>query len=256
MFVRILMFATAAGLTGLAPAPTRYKVDQRVESKVDLSAFGQGEQPQSQAFVWFFSASYVDSAGGTVLDVVLDSAQVDLGMAPVPAGALDSARGAVFHGYMDASGKVRSLKGSKSGILVGQFEAFLKGFHPRVKVGSKTGDTWTDTLDVESKTTQAATKSHTITTFVMGGTEAWDGGQAARLDAKFTTDMTGTMETPGGSADMEGKSSGTSIFYLGRDGRYLGGKTTSTGDASISGAFAPAAIPVKSTTTITVTILK
>jgi hypothetical protein len=68
--------------------------------------------------------------------------------------------------------------------------------------------------------------------------------------------MTGTMETPAGSADMEGKSTGSATFYLAKDGRYLGGKTTSSGDASISGAFAPAAIPVKNSTTITVNVIK
>jgi hypothetical protein len=256
MFVRSALLVTVAGLVGAAPSPTRYKVDQRVESKMDLSAFGQGEQVQSQAFVWFLTASYSDSAAGTVMHVVLDSLQADLGMAPVPPGAIDSAKGTVFHGFMDASGKVLSLKASKSGLLTDQFEGFLKGFQPRLKRAAKLGDSWTDTLDVETKSAQITSKTHTITTYSMGGVETWDGVQATKLEAAFSAAMTGTMETPAGSADMEGKSTGSSTFYLAKDGRYLGGKTTSAGDASISGAFAPAAIPVRNTTTITVNVIK
>jgi len=256
MFVRSALFAIVAGMTGLAPAPTRYKVDQRVESTIDLSAFGQGEQVQSQAFVWFFTASYSDSATGTVMHVVLDSLQVDLGMAPVPPGAIDSAKGTSFHAFMDASGKVQSLTASKTGLLTSQFEGFLKGFHPRLKRAAKQGDTWTDTLDVETKSSQATSKTRTVMNYSMGGLEAWDGTPATKLDAAFSGAMTGTMETPAGSADMEGKSTGSATFYLAKDGRYLGGKTTSTGDASISGSFAPAAIPVKNTTTITVNVIK
>jgi hypothetical protein len=256
MFVRSALLVTVAGLVGAAPSPTRYKVDQRVESKIDLSAFGQGEQVQSQAFVWFFTASYSDSAAGTVMHVVLDSLQADLGMAPVPPGAIDSAKGTTFHAFMDASGKVQTLTASKSGLLTSQFEGFLKGFQPRLKRAAKLGDSWIDTLDVETKSAQVTSKTHTITNYSMGGVETWDGVQATKLEAAFSAAMTGTMETPAGSADMEGKSTGSSTFYLAKDGRYLGGKTTSAGDASISGAFAPTAIPVKNTTTITVNVIK
>jgi hypothetical protein len=64
------------------------------------------------------------------------------------------------------------------------------------------------------------------------------------------------METPAGSADLEGKAAGTATFLVGKDGRYLGGKSTSTGEATISGAFAPAAIPVKTSSTVTVSVIK
>lgn len=256
MFIRLAVVAGLAGLSLSAPEPTRYKVDQRVESRVDLSAFGQGEQVQNQAFVWFVSISYSDSAGGTIMHAVLDSAQVDMGMMPVPQPSIDSLKGTVFHGWMDAAGRVQSLSVSKPGTLASQVEGALKTFHPRVKAGAKAGESWVDTLDVDTKTVQMSTKTRTISNYTMGGPETMDGVAATKLEATFTSSQSGTMETPAGAADLQGTATGTATFLVGKNGRYLGGTSTSTGDATISGSFAPSAIPVKTTSTTTVSIIK
>jgi hypothetical protein len=256
MLLRAALLAAVAGLASMAPATTSYRIEQRVDSRIDLSAFGQGEQQQNQAFVWFTTISYSDSAGGLVMHAVLDSAQVDLGMAPVPPGALDSARGTVFHGFLDGTGRLVSVTASREDLLSGQFGGFLKSFHPRIKAGSKAGDAWTDTLDVETNNPQANTKTRTITNFQMAGTEQHEGVAATRVEAAFNAILGGTMQTPGGPADMMGKSSGTGTFFVAADGRYLGGQMSSSGDATVSGAFTPAPIPIKNTTTVTVTIIR
>lgn len=256
MLIRLAVAAGVFGLSLSAPEPIKYRIDQRVESRIDLSAFGQGEQVQSQALVWFMSMSYSDSAGGTIMHAVLDSAQVDLGMMPVPQGSIDSLKGTVFHGWMDASGRVHSLTVSRPSALASQVEGALKSFHPRLKAAAKSGETWVDTLDVDTKTPQMATKTRTISNYTMGGSETVDGVVAAKVDATFTSSQTGTMETPAGAADLEGKSSGTASFLMGKNGRYLGGKSVSTGEATISGSFAPAAIPVKTSSTTTVSVIK
>ncbi len=256
MLFRAILLTTAAGLASMAPPTTSYRIEQRVESTIDLSAFGQGEQQQNQAFVWFTTISYQDSAGGTIVHAVLDSAQLDMGMAPVPPGLADSARGATFHGFLDAAGRMVSVTSSKKDLLSGQFEGFLKTFHPRLKAGSRPGDRWTDTTDVNTSTPQADTKSQTITNFHFAGMEDQAGVSARKISTTFSSAMTGKMQTPGGPADMDGKATGTGTYFIGTDGRYLGGTMTSAGDATISGAFAPAAIPIRNTTTVSVTILK
>jgi hypothetical protein len=256
MLLRATLLAAVAGLVSLAPATTSYRIEQRVDSRIDLSAFGQGEQQQNQAFIWFTTISYSDSAGGLVMHAVLDSAQVDLGIAPVPPGALDSARGTVFHGFLDSSGRLVSVTASREDLLSGQFGGFLKSFHPRLRAGAKAGDAWVDTLDIQTTNPQANTKTRTITNFRMGEMEQHGGQAARRVEAAFSAVLGGTMQTPGGPADMEGKSSGTGTYFVAADGRYLGGTMSSSGDATISGAFAPAAIPIKNTTTVTITIIR
>jgi hypothetical protein len=256
MLTRLAIVAGVAGLSLAAPEPVRYKIDQRIESRVDLSAFGQGEQVQSQAFVWFMSMSYSDSAGGTIMHAVLDSAQIDMGMMPVPQASVDSLKGTVFHGWMDATGRVQKLAVSKPGALASQIEGALKGFHPRLKAAAKTGETWVDTLDIDTKTAQVSTKTRTISNYTMGGPETVEGVAGTKIEATFTSSQTGTMETPAGAADLEGKASGTATFLVGKNGLYLGGKSVSAGESTISGSFAPAAIPVKTTSTTTVSVIK
>jgi hypothetical protein len=135
-------------------------------------------------------------------------------------------------------------------------EGALKTFHPRVKAGAKAGERWVDTSDVDTKTVQMSTKTRTISNYTMGGPDTMDGVAGTKVEATFTSSQSGTMETPAGAADLAGTSTGTATFLVGKNGRYLGGTSSSTGDATISGSFAPAAIPVKTTSTTTVSIIK
>jgi hypothetical protein len=258
MLLRVMVLATAVGVFAKDPAPpaTRYKVDQRIESRIDLSAFGQGEQVQNGASVWYLSISYADTTGGTTMHAILDSVQLDLGMATPPQATVDSAKGTAFHALLGPTGRVVSLSVDKPGLLASQAEGLLKTFHPRVKRGARPGEAWADTIEVDSHSAQANTRTNTVTSFTMGGAEAWGGEPATRLDATFTGTVTGTLITPAGSADMDGKNTGTAVMYLGRDGRYLGGTSTTAGDASVSGGFAPAPIPIKTTTKTTVSVIK
>lgn len=258
----VTLFTAWAGLAGPVPAisaplpdPLRFRIEQRIESTVDLSAFGQGEQQQAQMIVWFVSLDYADTTGGRTLHAVLDSIQADMGVAPVPPGALDSARGAVFHGVLDEWGKVVSLTKPEAGILSGLFDGMLRGFHPRIRPGAGEGDTWTDTLTVDTETPMGTTSSTTITNFQHDGPRDRGGRQLVRIAATFSSAVTGTVETPAGQMEMDGAGTGMAEYFLGPDGLLVTATSVANGDASISGSFAPAAIPLRTVTTITVTPL-
>jgi hypothetical protein len=257
MFIRFALTTLAATiLMRPAPAPIRYRIEQRSENRIDLSAFSQPEQVHNTAFAWFVTITYSDSAGGAVMHAVLDSLQVDLGTQPVPPGSIDSAKGTVYHGFVDARRKIQKLTASRVSTYGAQFEAVLRSFHPVMKPGAKPGDAWTDTLDIELKTPQISNKSRSVRNYSMGGIENWQGGEANRVDVAYSEASTGTFETPAGAADLEGKSTGTGTWYLARDGSYLGGKSSSSGDGTITVASAPSPIPIKSTTSTTVMLLK
>lgn len=259
----LTLLAAWPGLAGPATTPTpvppadpiRYRIEQRIESTVDLSAFGQGEQQQTQLMVWFVSVTYADTTGGRTLHAILDSVQADMGPAPLPPGALDSARGAVFHGVLDEWGKVVSLEKPAAGILAGLFDGMLRGFHPRVRPGATVGDTWTDTLTVDTETPMGTTNSTTVTNFLHDGVRASAGRQLARISAAFASSVTGTLETPAGAMEMDGVGTGKAEYHLGSDGILVSATSTAEGNASISGAFAPSAIPLRTVTTIAVTPL-
>jgi len=239
-----------ARVTALAEA--RYRIEQQIESRVDLTAFGQGEQVQAQTFVWFTTVRYADTTGGRVLDAVLDSVQADLGLAQLPPGAMDSARGTVFHGVLDRWGRVTTLTGTRAGMLPSLFEAQLKTFHPRVKPDARPGEAWTDTLTVTTNTPQGELSTTTVSTFTHGGTTQYEGGPSTEVQASFTTSVRGSLETPGGPADLEGNGTGTATYHLGTDGLLRGASSTATGNGAIVTGFAPAPIPLATTTTVTV----
>lgn len=251
----ILTLAMGAPPDGAPPVTAKYRIEQRLESRVDLSGMGQGEQVQSQRFVWFTTLTYADSAGGQVFHAVLDSLEIDLGSVPVPPGAVDSARRAEYHGFLNSWGRLTEVSTKHKSTFTAVFESQLRGLHPRRKPGAKAGERWTDTLTVDTKTGQGETQVTTITTFTQGGAERHAGRSALRLGATFTVTTSGTVETPGGPAGLEGKGRGTSTYFTGEDGRLLGATSTTSGEGIVNVTAAPTPIGLKTTSTTIITLI-
>ncbi len=254
LLLHVLVAAGTAGATAPVsdPPTTRYRIEQQIETRIDLTAFGQGEQVQPQTLVWFTTVSFADSARGYRLTVRVDSLQADLGATNVPQATIDSMAGTVFRGYMDPSGRVSALQGDRAGTFPAMFEGQFRGLHPTRGSGAE-GAQWSDTLAVATRTTQAETDVVTISSYTHRGAAA-DGG--SRLEASFASTTTGTVQTPVGPAAMAGTGTGTANYVVAGDGRLLEASVVSTGTASISGDFAPVAIPLKILSTTTVAVLR
>ena len=72
----------------------------------------------------------------------------------------------------------------------------------------------------------------------------------------FSSSIGGTQPTPSGSARIEGTGSGKGSYYLGTDGKYLGGSWQHVSSLKISGSFAPEPLPITITQKTKVTTLK
>jgi hypothetical protein len=82
------------------------------------------------------------------------------------------------------------------------------------------------------------------------------GIRATKISSRYTSTVTGTMENPmSGTMQVEGTGTGTGSYYIGPDGRYLGGTSTTNVDQKLKMAMAPAPIPVKTVQTLTVTLI-
>ena len=256
MFSAALLVATAlGGPPDRAPAPvapTRYRIEQSLETVVDLSAFGQGDQVTANSMVWYLNVTSGDSAGGRVLRVVLDSVQADF----VTDASRDSLRGARYHLVLDPSGKVVSLTSGAPSVVGSLFEALLRSLYPRIRAGATAGATWADTLETASDSPQSQTITRTMTNFTLGAPEPYQGTTARRVQTASSYLIKGSVITPGGPADMEGKGTGAAVYFVAADGRVLGSTITTKGDTMVSMASAPAPIPVKTSTSVTVTVLK
>src|SRR3954468_2628349 len=157
----VARYFAAAALAGLVTAPTahrapvtaRYRVDQTLTQSMDASAAGKGKQTISFSTVSFLTLTFTDSTGGRSVRVLVDSMRGD-STAPIPAEVFDSAKGAEFHAFLSAAGKLSDLDAVNATPAALRVQGFLTDFFPWVKAGVKAGEQWADT---NAKATTAGT---------------------------------------------------------------------------------------------------
>lgn len=267
MFARLLstaalasgFLATPAGPGAVSPTTTlKYKVGIVAQSVVDLSALGAGEQKNTSGFTGLFTMTLVDTAGGKALTIVLDSMVIDSasqGMAMLQAAA-DSSKGSTWHGLLTSQGKIDNLVLVQGGPGAQQFEAVLAGFFPRGSAHTrKKGDVWSDTVSYSSTTDGGSTNLKLMTTFTAAGEGMYENAKALVINTTTVTSSAGSQEGPGGDMQLEGNGKGAGVFYVSKEGRYLGGNNTLDSDITITTSQAPVPIPLKAHTIITISSL-
>lgn len=269
MLVRLLSSAALAG--GFVAAPVqqtsgspvttlKYKVGIVAQSTVDLTAMGAGQQKNSSGFTGYFTMTLRDSTGGgRALTVVLDSMKVDSttqGLAQLTALA-DSAAGAAWHGFLTDQGRVEGLALDHGGPGAEQFGTVLSAFFPRgAPHRQKKGATWTDTLAYNTSTSNGTSATTVTTSYTAAGEGMYAGAKALTVNATSVTTTTASQQGPGGGdMQIDGSGKGVGVYYVTRDGRYLGGTNTVDSDMTITTAQAPVPIPLKAHTIVTVSSL-
>jgi hypothetical protein len=240
---------------GPAPTTTRYRIDLSLSQEIDATAAGGARQVISFSTSSFITVTLADSAGGKVMRVVIDSLQGD-STTPIPLAVLDSARGAEFRGFVERSGKPSPLEPVHGTSAITQVQGLLSDFYPWSKAGIKPGQSWTDTT---AKVNSVGADSVTVrrrTAYRAARTENRQPRNAVMIIEDFSSSIAGTQPTPSGSARIEGTGSGKGSYYLGSDGKYLGGSWQHKSSLRISGSFAPESLPITITQNTKVTTLK
>jgi hypothetical protein len=246
-----------ASATPAAAVTTKYKLEIKAETTIDLAAFGQGVQTQTANLTAWLVVTLRDSAGGKGVHVLVDSVTY-LGTAPVAPESLDSAKRAVVRGFVDASGRVKNLNATPdNSLIVGQVQGMVNSFFPRVKAAAKAGDRWTDTTEIKNAAGGNNTSVTLVTDYTAGAGETVAGVPALKVNASTRSTITGTLENPmTGTMEVEGTGSGTGILFVGSNGLFLGGSSTSNIDQQLKVSMAPTPIPVKTAQTVVVTVVK
>ena len=239
-----------------APVTTRYKVEIKGETTIDLSVMGAPVQVQTANLSAWMLVRLSDSAGGKSLYLKVDSLTFD-GTAPVSRESLDSARGGEVRGFVNASNRVSNLSANPSGsTLLGQVQGMVHSFFPRVKAGVKPGDTWMDTTTVRDESGGNNLTNVVVTTYTAAGPATQGGVATVKLDARSSSTVSGTMQSPQtGTMEVEGTTTTTGTLFVGPDGRFWGANYNSNHDQRVKLAMAPTLIPVKTVQTIVVTVL-
>ena len=238
-----------------APVTTRYKVEIKGETTIDLSVMGAPVQVQTANLSAWLLIRLNDSAGGKSLYVKVDSLAFD-GTAAVTSESMDSARGGEVRGFVNAANRVSDLSANNSSTLLGQIKAMMHSFFPRVKAGAKPGETWMDTTTVRDESGGNDLTTVIVTSYTAAGAETQAGVAAVKLGANASSTVTGTMQSPQtGLLEVEGTTTTTGTGFVGPDGRLRGASYNSNHDQKVKLAMSPTPIPVKTIQTIVVTVL-
>lgn len=255
----IALLALGTGTPGVPaePTTTRYKIELKSETTIDLSVLGAPVQVQTVNLSAWMMVRLADSGGGRSLFVKVDSMLFD-GTAPVTRESLDSVKGAEVRGFVNGSNKLSNLTVTPStSMLAGQVQGLMHNFFPRMKAGAKVGETWLDTTTVRDETGGNNTTTVVVTNYTAGGVESQAGVAAVKLATTGTSTVTGTLESPAtGTMELEGNGTSTGTVFVGPDGRLLGITSSANHDQRIKLSMAPALIPVKTIQTVIVTVVR
>ena len=239
----------------LAPTTTRYRIDQSLLQEIDATAAGGAKQVISFTTSSFITVTLADSGGGKVMRVIIDSLKGD-SATPIPAAVLDSARGAEFRGFVERSGRPTGLQPVHGTSATAQVQGLLSDFYPWSKAGIKVGQSWSDTTAKVNGVGADSVTIRRVSAYKAAPTENRQPRNTVMIMEDFSTSVAGTQPTPSGSAKIEGTGSGKGSYYLGSDGKYLGGTWQHHSSLTISGSFAPEPLPITITQKTKVTTLK
>jgi hypothetical protein len=238
-----------------APVTAKYRVEQSLTQEVDGTASGTGKEVLRFSTTTFVTVTLNDSAGGRTMRVVIDSMQGD-SATPIPAAVMDSARGGEFRAYLDRSGKPSPLTPTGTSPAAAQVQGLLADFFPWVRAGFKVGEAWADT---SVNTTGAGGDTVTVrrvTNYKAAASETRAATKAVKITADHTSKVAGNQPTPRGLAKIEGTGSGSGIYFVSPDGRYLGGEWQLRSALQLSGSFAKEPVPITVTQTTKVTAVR
>ena len=244
----------AAAPSSPAPVTAKYRVDQTTTQEIDATAAGKGKQSLSFTTSSFVTLTLTDSTGGKSVRVVVDSMRGD-STTPVPAAVFDSAKGAEFHAFLAANGRLSELEAVNVSDAAARVQGFLADFFPWVKAGAKEGEQWADT---SAKTTTSGTDTvvvRRITAYHVVGKEKRDSKKAMRVTSEYQSTVAGTQPTPNGPARVEGNGKGAGTYFVSSDGVYLGGDWQLQSALTIAGAFSNEPLPITITQTTKVTTI-
>jgi hypothetical protein len=237
-----------------APRTSRFRVDQTLSQEIDASGAGKGKQRLSFSTTSWLTVTLTDTAGGRSVRVVVDSMRGD-STSPIPSSVFDSAKGAEFHAFLAATGKLSDLEGVNVAPAAARVQGFLSDFFPWVKVGAKANEQWADTSSKVTTDGHDSVVVKRITSYRVVGSEQRNATKALRVASQYTSAVHGTQPTPNGPAKLEGTGTGTGTYWVTQDGGYLGGDWQLQSALTLTGSFADNPLPISISQTTKVTTL-
>lgn len=252
MLVGLLALASLTGGTIAPSAPQRYRIEVKAQQEVDLSAMGGGKQTTDIGLVGYITVTMIDTTGGQLAHIVVDSLIIPAGIElPPQLGEPSAAKGIFFHGYI-VDGKVKGgLKPNQPNQLVTMLSGGVDNLFPGLRSTAKVGDTWSDTVKTDTNADGMMQQSVTMTKWTAtagtSGTLQYDGV------ANGTSKREGNAGN--GKQTVDAKITGTRSLSGPVAGPMHKGTIKAMQDLIVSIEGAPEPFPVMAVTEITFAII-
>jgi hypothetical protein len=214
-------------LAALAIAPGQdtlhYRFESVNEQNIDASAAGQGVIEQTMTVAGRLSVFVSDTTDGRIAAVIVDTATVESSNPMMPAGMFKIPGGTAF--------RLHVVEGRIIGGLEPNFSApgsmlamgVITSLFAPIKAGVAAGDSWTDTVVVDTTMAGAQTSGRTITAWRVIAVD----GEMMTIEARDEGNASGGM---GSQAMMNTVTHGTRRFETDRRGPVSRLEMTSEGD--------------------------
>ena len=176
---------------------------------------------------------------------------------PVTLPDISGMKGTQVHGVMSPSGRVYTFTSSTeqkdpdAKNLVEGMTRFLVALPAHPRVGSK----WVDTTNNKQDSNGSHLDSKTITTSTILGDTTYQGQHAWRVHRAADLTIAATQSTLNQNLSVDGHGNADGLYFISRDGVYLGATSNETMTMSVTDKTSGKTIPVTQVVTSKVDLL-
>ena len=247
----VIAVVTAAALVAsptAAPETLRYRIQQQIDQVVDLSAVGQPEQVLSAVYDVFLTIDLTDSAGGRAVQAAVDSVVAGPGADnPALASMINAFKDLRGAGFVTADGEAEGFVDVDS-VRGPQLRGLVDGLFPKLRPGTKAGDSWSDTVSTTDTVPNGITTRNAVTNHMAAAGE----GGTLKITSNSAYSLSGTVN---GGLPLEGKGNSTAEVNVAPGGWVLSGKSDDQSDLLVAPPGA-GVIPIANQVSGTITILQ
>ncbi len=244
MLVTLSAAVAGAQLPGYAPSKATYKVANSVATM--QSMMGQVQTTESTADQQVTIAILKDGAG-LKLVMTFDTATATSSNPMAPAPDFGPMIGLTLTGAMTPEGKVEKFEltakggGAPTSPIASNFRPLL----PRLKVGAKVGDSWTDSTSASQKQNGADVQTVTLSTAKYAGDTTVSGVKAFKITMSSTAKISGSGNQSGADFTINGTQKSETVVLLGADGVLIGLTSDGASDMTVEVPQAGMSIPMQ-----------
>jgi hypothetical protein len=236
--------AGAQGLPGYAPSKATYRVTNTVATMQNMMGNVQMTEATTHQLV---TIAVTKDANALKLVMSLDSATTTSSNPMAPSPDMSELLGMTLTGPMTPDGKVEKFEvaAKGGGAVTSPLGAAFRPLLPKLKVGAKLGDSWSDSSTTSQKQNGADVQTTTLSTATYAGDTTIAGVKGHTITVAATAKLSGSGNQMGADFSLSGTSRSTTTVVLGADGVLIGLRSDGSSDIMVDVPQANMSIPMQ-----------